>query len=319
MNEPDLLSLRQRLGDDHLGRRLRAQVDRSLRIVGYGRGGLHFENFSPFMRTVALMLRATRLYGRAQRNALALSVRERPVAVRDLPPPFDGVRLLHLSDLHLDGYPGFGGRIAAEVRGQQFDLAVLTGDFRYHEAGRYRSTIEELAALVPVLGCRFGAYGILGNHDFVEMAPLIEQAGVRMLLNEAVALEADGARLWLVGLDDPHFYGLYDFEKALRGVPSTEPRLLLAHSPEIVSEAAARGFCLYLTGHTHGGQMCLPGGFAPYVNVHCARDQIVGAWHRDGMEGYTSAGVGASGVFGRFFCPPEIVIHRLVAGSQRAT
>ena len=315
MDENDLLALRQRLGDDHLGARLRAQVDRSLRIKGRGRGGPHFENFSPMIRAVGLVLRLTGLQGRAQRNALALTVHERSVTIRFLPPAFNGLRLLHLSDLHLDGYPGFGGRIAAAVRGQQFDLAVLTGDFRFYDTGRYQPLVAELAALVPALACRFGVYGILGNHDFIEMAPLIEQAGVRLLLNEAVALEASGARLWLVGLDDAHFYGLHDFQKALAGVPAVEPRLLLVHSPEVTAEAAALGFCLYLAGHTHGGQMCLPGGIAPYINVRCRRDQMVGGWRQDGMEGYTSAGVGSSGVFGRFFCPPEIVIHQLMAGT----
>ena len=123
MDENDLLALRQRLGDDHLGRRLRAQVDRSLRSKGQGRGGPHFENFSPMIRTVGLVLRLTGFYGRAQRNALALTVHERLVRIRGLPPAFNGLRLLHLSDLHLDGYPGFGGRIAATLRGQQFDLS----------------------------------------------------------------------------------------------------------------------------------------------------------------------------------------------------
>jgi uncharacterized protein len=315
MDETDLLALRQRVGDDHLGRRLRAQVDRSLRIKGQGRGGPHFENFSPMIRAVGVILRLTGLYARAQRNALALTVHERPVTIHALPAAFNGLRLLHLSDLHLDGYPGFGARIAAALRGQQFDLAVLTGDFRFYDTGRYQPIAAELAALVPALACRFGVYGILGNHDFIEMVPVIEQAGVRLLLNEAVALEAGGARLWLVGLDDAHFYGLHDFRKALDGVPADETRLLLVHSPEVIPEAAANGFSLYLSGHTHGGQMCLPGGFAPYINVRCTRNQMVGAWRKDRMEGYTSAGVGASGVFGRFFCPPEIVIHRLMVGS----
>jgi len=315
MDEQDLLDLRQRLGDDHLGRRLRAQVDRSLRIKGQGRGGPHFENFSPMIQAVGLGLRLTGLMGRAQRNALALTVHERSVSIAGLPPAFNGLRVLHLSDLHLDGYLGFGGRIAAALRGQQFDLALLTGDFRFYDAGRYQQLAAELTALVPALACRLGIFGILGNHDFIEMAPLIERAGVRLLLNEAVALEIDGARLWLVGLDDAHFYGLHDFQKALAGVPAAEPRLLMVHSPEVIPEAAAHGFCLYLAGHTHGGQMCLPGGFTPYVNVRCARDQIVGAWRQGMMEGYTSAGVGSSGVFGRFFCPPEIVIHQLMVGA----
>jgi uncharacterized protein len=311
MDEHDLLAYRERIGDDHLGRRLRAQVDRSVRLTGQGRGGFHFENFSPLIRSVGQVLRLTGLDRPALRNALALTVHERSVSVRGLPPAFDGLRVLHLSDLHLDGHPGFGACIAAALNGQQFDLAVITGDYRFYDTGRYQPMAAELTALAPALACRFGVYGILGNHDFIEMAPIIERAGVRLLLNEAVALEAGGARLWLVGLDDARFYGLHDFEKALAGIPGGEPRLLLVHSPEVILEAAGYGVGLYLTGHTHAGQMCLPGGITLYMNVRCARHQIAGAWREGNMAGYTSAGVGSSGVFGRFFCPPEIVIHRL--------
>ncbi|MBM4458605.1 MAG: metallophosphoesterase [Chloroflexi bacterium] len=313
MDENDLLTLRDRIGDAHLGARLRAQVDRTLRLRGRGRGGLHFENLTFAMDSVGLILRLTGLYRLGQRNATALAVRQRSVAFPGLPPAFAGLRILHISDLHLDGYPGFGGRIAAALAGQRFDLAVLTGDFRFYDTGSYAQLGRELDALLSALACCFGVYGILGNHDFIEMAPLIEKAGVRLLLNEAAPLRVGDDTLWLVGLDDAHFYGLHDFEKALAGVPPGAPRILLVHSPEVIPEAAAHGFGLYLAGHTHGGQICLPGGFAPYVNVRCARSQMVGAWRHGQMEGYTSAGTGSSGVFARFFCPPEIVIHELQA------
>jgi uncharacterized protein len=311
MDENDLQALRERIGDEHLGRRLRIQVDRSLRIKGRGRGGPHFENFSTMVESVGVILRITGLCGRAQRNALALTVRERGLSLPGLPAAFDGLRVLHLSDLHLDGYPGFGSRIAGVLRGQRFDLALLTGDFRFYDTGRYEQLVAELDALVPALVCRYGVYGILGNHDFIEMVPLIERAGVRLLLNEAVAVEAAGSRLWLVGVDDAHFYGLNDFDRAVSAIPAGEAQIVLVHSPEVVAEAAGYGFLLYLSGHTHGGQICLPGGISVYRNVRCTREQIAGSWRYGDMEGYTSAGVGASGVFGRFFCPPEIVIHEL--------
>lgn len=311
MDEQDLLALRERMGDDYLGRRLRAQVDRSLQIKGQGRGGWHFENFSPAIRAVGLILRLTGLLSHAQRNALALTVHERRVTLPGLSPAFDGLRVLHLSDLHLDGYPGFGGRIAAVLAGHRFDLVVLTGDYRFYDAGRYEQLQAELTALMPALACRYGVFGILGNHDFIEMAPLIERAGVHLLLNESAALEQGGARLWVAGVDDAHFYGLNDFDKAVSRIPMGEAKLVLVHSPEVISEAASYGFLLYLSGHTHGGQMCLPGGRTVYQNVRCTREQIAGAWRYGDMEGYTSAGVGASGVFGRFFCPPEVVIHEL--------
>ena len=311
VDEHDLLALRQRIGDTHLEQRLRAQADHA----GWrkGRGRVHLENFSALIRAVHLVLRLTGLAAWGRRNALALTVRKRTLALRGLPPAFDGLRILHLSDLHFDGFPGFGQHIARAIGHHEFDLAVITGDFRFYTHGEFAHLAPELAALAPALTCRFGVFGVLGNHDLIEMAPMIEQAGVRLLLNESVRLESGGAELWLVGLDDAHYFGLHDFDKALRAVPAGAPRVLLVHSPELLPEAAAHQVSLYLTGHTHGGQICLPGGFAPYMNINCHPDLISGAWQYGEMHGYTSAGVGASGVFARFFCPPEIVIHELTA------
>jgi len=278
---------------------------------------VHLENFGALIRAVHLALRITGLAAWGRRNALALTVRQNTLSLPGLPPAFAGLRILHLSDLHFDGSPDFGQRIARTIAPHAFDLAVITGDYRFHTHGGYSHLASELAALAPALACRLGVFGILGNHDLIEMVPMIERAGVRLLLNESVQLAhaARGAAVWLVGLDDAHYFGLHDFDRALRDVPADAFRVLLVHSPELLPEAAAHGFGLYLTGHTHGGQICLPGGFAPYMNIRCHPDLISGAWRYGTMRGYTSAGVGASGVFARFFCPPEIVIHTLTASS----
>lgn len=313
LNEQELLALRQRIGDAHLAQRLAAQADHAR--WRRGRGQLHLENFGTLVRAVRLILRVTGLTALGRRNALALTVRQHTIVLPDLPPAFVGLRILHLSDLHFDGFPGFGQHIARTIAGRPFDLAVITGDFRFYTHGGYSHLASELAALAPALACRLGVFGILGNHDLIEMVPMVERAGVRLLLNESARLAQDGAAVWLAGLDDAHFFGLHDFAKALRGVPADAFRVLLVHSPELLPEAAAHGFALYLTGHTHGGQICLPGGFAPYMNIRCHPDLIAGAWQYGAMRGYTSAGVGASGVFARFFCPPEIVIHTLTAYS----
>lgn len=313
LDEHELLALRQRIGEAHLVQRLAAQADHAQ--WRRGRGRLHLENFGALIRAVHLTLRVTGLAALGRRNALALTVRQNTIALPDLPPAFAGLRILHLSDLHFDGFPGFGQHIARTIAPHAFDLAVITGDYRFHTHGGYAHLASELAALAPALACRFGAFGILGNHDLIEMVPMIERAGVRLLLNEAARLEQDGAAIWLAGLDDAHFFGLHDFTRALAGVPTDAFRVLLVHSPELLPEAAAHGFGLYLTGHTHGGQICLPGGFAPYMNIRCHPDLISGAWRFGAMRGYTSAGAGASGVFARFFCPPEIVIHTLRATS----
>jgi predicted MPP superfamily phosphohydrolase len=308
-----LSALRRRIGDAHLEQRLTAQKDHAR--WRRGRGRVHLENFGALIRAVHVALRVTGLAAWGRRNALALTVRQNTIALPSLPPAFAGLRILHLSDLHFDGFPGFGQHIARTIAGHPFDLAVITGDYRFRTHGEYTHLASELAALAPVLACRLGAFGILGNHDLIEMVPMIERAGVRLLLNEAIRLGQDGAAVWLVGLDDPHYFGLHDFDRALRGVPADAFRVLLVHSPELLPEAAAHGFSLYLTGHTHGGQICLPGGYAPYMNIRCHPDLISGAWRYGAMRGYTSAGVGASGVFARFFCPPEIVIHTLTVYS----
>lgn len=317
LDEQALLVLRQRIGDAHFEQRLRAQADHAQ--WRRGRGRVHLENFGILIRAVHLALRITGLAAWGRRNALALTVRQNTIALPGLPPAFAGLRILHLSDLHFDGFPDFGQRIARTIAGHSFDLVVITGDYRFSMHGGYAHLASELAALAPALACRLGVFGILGNHDLIEMVPMIERAGVRLLLNESAPLAhtARGAAVWLVGLDDAHYFGLHDFDKALRGVPADAFRVLLMHSPELLPEAAAHGFGLYLTGHTHGGQICLPGGFAPYMNIRCHPDLISGAWQYGAMRGYTSAGVGSSGVFARFFCPPEIVIHTLMADSGK--
>jgi predicted MPP superfamily phosphohydrolase len=307
-------ALRSRIGDQHLGRRLRAQVDRSVMVSGLGKGGPHIENLSLLIKAVERAIRLCGLYPRGRRNALNLALRENVVRLRGLPRALDGLRLLHLSDLHLDGEAGFGARVAAAVARARFDLCALTGDFRFMTTGPYERVGAELAALAPALACRHGAYGILGNHDFIEFVPMLEAHGVRMLLNEAVAAAEAPDPLWLVGLDDAHFYGAHDFDRALRAVPDGGARILLVHSPELIPEARQRGFGLYLCGHTHAGQMCLPGGWPPIVNAHCHRRYTAGAWRYDGMPGYTSRGTGSSGIFARFHCPPEITVHVLRCG-----
>jgi uncharacterized protein len=307
----ELEKLGDRVGSERLGRRMRAQVDGAVRLAGVGRGGFHFENIRALHRLLELILRATGALGPATRNALSIRTLEYKVLVQGLPPAFDGFRILQISDLHLDGHPELPARIRDSVSAIDFDLAVLTGDFRFSEVGGYEHLRSMLEILRPALECRHGAYGILGNHDFVEMVPAIERAGVRLLLNEAALISREADSMWLVGLDDAHFYGAHDFGMAMRDIPQGAVMLLLVHSPEVIREAEALGFSLYLTGHTHGGQIRTPWGWAPLVNARCERAFAGGSWRHRGMAGYTSLGAGSSGVFARLFCPPEVVVHTL--------
>jgi uncharacterized protein len=135
--------------------------------------------------------------------------------------------------------------------------------------------------------------------------------GVRMLLNESVAIERGPDRIYLAGIDDAHFYRVDNIEKAAGGLRPGEFSILLSHTPEIYRQAAHAEFDLLLCGHTHGGQICLPGGIPVTLSAVLPRAMGRGAWRHGDMAGYTSAGAGTALVPARYNCPPEITLHQL--------
>jgi predicted MPP superfamily phosphohydrolase len=143
------------------------------------------------------------------------------------------------------------------------------------------------------------------------MAPQLERLGIRMLLNEADVVTRSGQRIHIAGIDDAHFYRADNIEKASADVPLDEFSILLSHTPEIYRQAAHAGFNLLLSGHTHGGQICLPGGIPITLDSVLPRRLGAGSWMHHEMQGYTSVGAGSSVVPVRFNCPPEITLHRL--------
>jgi hypothetical protein len=128
-------------------------------------------------------------------------------------------------------------------------------------------------------------------------------------------LQRGAADIVLAGVDDPHSYKCHDLKKALSVTDPNQCVVLLSHSPDIAPEASTCGVDLYLCGHTHGGQICLPGGIAMFVNSNCNRRYVSGSWKCDDMHGYTSRGAGFSCAAARFFCPPEITLHTLHSGN----
>jgi len=276
-----------------------------------GRGSYHLENTSLARGLLKLGLRLTRLTDRGRRNVLGVQLRRIEFSFPDLPRAFDGFTILHLSDLHLDCLAGLGERLVEVVTRLEVDLCVMTGDYRFDVKGTAEAANRELAKVVPCVRSRHGIVGILGNHDFLEAASSLERLGVRMLLNSSFELSQDSESVWLVGLDDPHYYGCDDLPTALRGVPRDAFKILLVHSPEMFREASEAGFDLYLCGHTHAGQVCLP-WIGPLVrNAACPRAYVRGKWSYQGVQGYTSAGIGASLLPVRFHCPPEVAVIKL--------
>jgi hypothetical protein len=291
------------------------ESERAADVFGRGRTFFHIENWSALRVWLRVALKVVGLYGRGQRNARAIQVRHNSVELSNLPAAFEGFTLLQLSDVHLDAHPAFPEALIERLRQLDYDLCVITGDFRAKTYGEYESALAALAKVLPYI--RQPVYGILGNHDSIRMVPGLESMGVAMLMNESVILTRQGARIYLAGIDDPHYFRMENFEKAAHGIPHDAVSILLSHSPEPYRRAAHAGFHLMLSGHTHGGQICLPGGLALMTNADCPRRFCMGAWRYRGMQGYTSAGSGSSVVDVRFNCPPEITLHRLRASASQ--
>jgi uncharacterized protein len=196
-------------------------------------------------------------------------------------------------------------RVGELSREAHYDICVLTGDYRAETWGPYDATLAGVARLkAPV-------YGVLGNHDTICMVPGLEAMGIKMLLNEGEVIERGGQHLHLGGIDDAHFYRMDDIGKVAAAIPDGEFSILISHTPEVYQQAALAGFNLLLSGHTHGGQICLPGGIPITLDSVLPRFMGSGAWKYGNLIGYTSVGAGSSIVPVRFNCPPEITLHHL--------
>jgi predicted MPP superfamily phosphohydrolase len=309
----DFRSVARRLGTPLLRRRLHRQANLRANLVHQGEGALAVEKIIPVDRIITGILRLAGLRARGRANCLAVRVNTREQPLAALPRAFDGFRLLQLTDLHLDLIPGFADTVIRLIRETPHDLAVITGDFADHPAGYFHRCLDDLRRIVGELAP--SPLAILGNHDILEIVPPLESAGLRMLLNENTRLTKDGRDLWIAGIDDPHFYRTHDLAAARSGIPDGACAILLSHSPETYDEAERLGFDFMLSGHTHGGQICLPGGIALIRNGNCPRAQFVGAWSHRGLRGYTSPGTGSCAVAARFHCPPEITLHTLRSGA----
>lgn len=306
----DLAHLAARIGRTHLRQRLGLEGDHEVFVLR--RPGAHFfypENWYSVHGVIRTCLRLSGLYGRAQRNARSIQVRHHPVAIPGLPSAFEGYRILHLSDLHVDMEQRNTHAISERVRELQYDLCVLTGDYRARTFGPIDQVLAGMAAIR--LQLQGPIYGVLGNHDTLRLVPGLEELGIRMLLNEAIVIERAGQSLHLAGVDDAHYYQVHNIDRASNAIPEDAVSILLSHTPEIYRLAAHAGFSLMLSGHTHGGQICLPGGVPIVWDARCPRALASGPWRYGTLIGYTSVGAGTSVVNARLNCPPEITIHEL--------
>jgi predicted MPP superfamily phosphohydrolase len=310
MENQDILTiLERRLGRQHARDRLGMEKDHESQVFGQGINFFHFENLALSHFLIRALLMATGLYWRGIRNAAKVDIRHNRIEAPNLPQAFDGFTIVQLSDLHVEMSEAALERVINLLREARYDVCVLTGDYRGRTCGPYDTTLAGMAHVRA--GVKGPIYGVLGNHDTIRMVPGLEAMGIRMLLNESDVIVRGGQRLHLGGIDDAHFYGMDNIEKAAAAIPHDEFSILISHTPEVYRQAAHADFNLLLSGHTHGGQICLPGGFPITLDSVLPRTMGSGAWKYNDMIGYTSVGAGSSVVPVRFNCPPEITLHHL--------
>lgn len=309
MDSDELHLLEKRLGRLHARQRLGVEKDHEAQVFGQGLNYFHIENSKLSALVIEYTLKITGLYWRGRRNAARVVVRDNRVKTKTLPQAFDGFTILHLSDLHCEMSARAMRRVGELLGGLRYDLCVLTGDFRAATFGPCEAALTSVAELRAAISGPI--YAVLGNHDSVRMVPRLEAMGVHVLVNECATIERDGQAIYVAGVDDAHFYRADNIEKAVAAIPPGVFSILLTHTPEIYRQAAHAEFDLLLSGHTHGGQICLPGGIPITLDSVLPRRLGKGAWRHHDMQGYTSVGTGSSVVPVRFNCPPEITLHVL--------
>ncbi len=238
------------------------------------------------------------------------------LALADLPPNLQGLRIAHLSDLHVYRHTHRHDRLISQLTTLRFDLALLTGDYMTREKDAH-TAVAVLRRIVEVIRPKFGVYGVFGNHDSPELVTLTQNIGINWLGTGMRTIP--GAPIHLSSVDPLAPEGEDGTAMLLNGDPPQpgDLQLMLAHYPSWLSTAADLGVHMLFSGHTHGGQCRFPNG-QPLVNAcDLPLNKSCGVLrHRDTLIAI-SRGLGEVGIppmrF-RAFCPPHVPVYTLRRG-----
>lgn len=265
----------------------------------------HWSIFEKLLGFSTSFLKVSGLLKRGAKNALDIEKKEIELFFTKLPKSFDGFKILHLSDLHIDSLPELPSAISKAIGNEEYDLCVFTGDYRFHSQGSYRQVVDPLKEITLKIKTKNGILAILGNHDTCRIVNYQEELGVSFLINESIDIERGNDKIRITGTDDPFKYFTQSAVDALEDTFEGF-KIALVHTTELADSASAGAYSLYLCGHTHAGQICLPGGFPLVTHQYEGRKYYKGLWKVKGMVGYTSSGCGVSGIPVRFFSRPEV-------------
>lgn len=233
------------------------------------------------------------------------------LAVERLPKSFNGLRILHLSDLHITRWTRELQHWREKIEPLSPDIAVITGDLG-HRSWKWKKTLPNVQRLISAIHASLGIYFILGNHDSLDLGPALAASGPVPLANKSVIFERDGQRLALIGVAQ-HRRSDTDIPAALENVHADDFKVMLLHYPDLIHSAAAARVDVCLAGHTHGGQICMPDG-SPIIghdvlppNMCTGLSRVADTWL------IVNRGIGKAGLRLRLFCPAQVMMLTLRA------
>jgi uncharacterized protein len=242
-----------------------------------------------------------------------------------LPESFNGFTIAQLSDFHYDRHFSVVAirKAVRTVNDLKPDVVVLTGDFVTAPAILTRSsrrraanTAAPCAAILQELEAPLGRFAVLGNHDRQaggeRITSILAEQQIPLLRNRSVPLQRGADRIWLVGIDDA-LKGRPDLEAAIAKVPAAETKILLVHEPDFADESSLSPIDLQLSGHSHGGQIWIPGIGAPWLPP-LSRKYPRGMYKVGNLTLYTNIGLGTIRVPVRINCQPEVTLITLRRG-----
>jgi predicted MPP superfamily phosphohydrolase len=240
--------------------------------------------------------------------------RREALPIADLPAELHGLRILHLSDFHTRHYwPAVYDTLLARIAGDPPDLILFTGDF-VESRRDHMPAVPHVKRLVEGFRARLGCYGTLGNHDLYHFAPQLDGTNVELLEGGRKLIALDNANIELIGFPGVARRDLTrEFLRSLPPRGERTLRIVMSHYPEHLPRAAPLRPHLFLAGHTHGGQVCLPGGLPIITHSHFPRRLCHGVNRVGETWLVVSRGMGFSGLPLRVLCPSEVMELTLCA------
>jgi predicted MPP superfamily phosphohydrolase len=236
-----------------------------------------------------------------------LKVSQTNIRIRSLPPGMDGLRIVLMSDFHL--FPFTPVRLIQEAINQagslRPDLVLLAGDFVYSDA----EAAFELSPILARLNPKLGTFAVLGNHDNRKGSRIVQSAlkgsGIEVLINRGLVVSSGQSSLYLAGIDSIA-EGAPNARAAFAAYRGKMPVLLLAHEPDTIDYYSRYApIDLQLSGHSHGGQVRLP-GVGPIILPRWGRRYPRGLYQVKNSQLFTTQGIGMVDLPVRINCPPEI-------------